>query len=1093
MADIIKLRRDTAANWTAANPILTEGEMGIETDTKLQKNGDGTTAWNSLPYMKVECKSSIGDSEVEPMSQKAVTDEIVNNGSAFDISAYNATDGVLAKYADLTAALTALNALPNVYKRGGMSVKYVQSSDNKYIQARCMADEFTTDVTQWQGVDDEPTAGSHNLVESGGVAKITDSLNKDLKLLRSDSGEFYKEIKTMPFVSIQEDKYASTTGSELPASDWNLYVVPVSAGMKFDITAYAGISIPLWVQRAGTTAIAYSEDSSSVSKKNEIVTIQEGVDNICINSRGKNQSDINAVSIKENVKSLDWKSIYTDNESLPEYLSGLPKAENDLVGSMLYNTVLSSYYYNSDGDIGTDSKLARTTPIAIASFDNIIFLDNTLNYKIWSVFAWNTNGDFLGYKSIKSNTISSAEILTWRSSAYKVAFNLYGSSPVDLTEDNTADWKLSTNDGLIFKVNSLKNSQVSISEKQDEIETSLFGSIYKDVVLGSYYYNSDGDIGTGSKFARTDKIELNSFDYLKFNDNDLEYKIWVAFFFNENNQYLGYYNIRGNHISSFELKQRKPAAYTVAFNLYGTYPVDLTDENTADWQLIFQGDSISERIDTLESGTPVMNNIFDCKLVPDTVSFIRTELNDNYDIITSFKIKRYGDSTTNPVFNFDKVSLLNKSTQEITTVHDCSDDITPARYNNTYIGGNHGDSDVRIITCNGHGKTYVDIGSIWSDGTHQCTIVGIIDSNKLLMLGENNLTYPLFTFNTEMFASSVTLTHVSGATHTESISISSVGSTQWRPATSEGIIHIYADGKEILSEDIYHFAHLDICEEYDIYNPASVLEKIQEGVGTFTSNPEPNQFSDADKVARHSIIYGFNSAKEWTIATDFVAFQDINISYFGFTQQAALEGNLSMYIPKVLPINNGQETIDFRTIVPYNSVPQAMDFTGTYWENPLLPPDRWTQISQYIAISSGYLFDFGVGGSARKDSVNNAINLYTTGKCYPHGIDSKITVVGGDSFSAVVWRNYKDVATVNTDGIISVNTVKYNDKYYLYADFSSYGLYEIELPCSFIGKKIEVLEKRDNVELISSLSNSRILVKVASSTPNYGYLVAKLD
>ena len=29
----IKLRRDTAANWTSANPTLAAGELGFETDT----------------------------------------------------------------------------------------------------------------------------------------------------------------------------------------------------------------------------------------------------------------------------------------------------------------------------------------------------------------------------------------------------------------------------------------------------------------------------------------------------------------------------------------------------------------------------------------------------------------------------------------------------------------------------------------------------------------------------------------------------------------------------------------------------------------------------------------------------------------------------------------------------------------------------------------------------------------------------------------------------------------------------------------------------------------------------------------------------
>jgi hypothetical protein len=49
MAAQIQLRRGTAAQWTAANPILVAGEPGLETDTQKLKIGDGTTAWASLP------------------------------------------------------------------------------------------------------------------------------------------------------------------------------------------------------------------------------------------------------------------------------------------------------------------------------------------------------------------------------------------------------------------------------------------------------------------------------------------------------------------------------------------------------------------------------------------------------------------------------------------------------------------------------------------------------------------------------------------------------------------------------------------------------------------------------------------------------------------------------------------------------------------------------------------------------------------------------------------------------------------------------------------------------------------------------------
>jgi len=49
----IQLRRDTAANWASANPILIEAEIGYETDTKKAKIGNGTDVYTSLPYWPV--------------------------------------------------------------------------------------------------------------------------------------------------------------------------------------------------------------------------------------------------------------------------------------------------------------------------------------------------------------------------------------------------------------------------------------------------------------------------------------------------------------------------------------------------------------------------------------------------------------------------------------------------------------------------------------------------------------------------------------------------------------------------------------------------------------------------------------------------------------------------------------------------------------------------------------------------------------------------------------------------------------------------------------------------------------------------------
>lgn len=53
MANRIQFRRDTSVRWTSINPILQEGELGIETDTGKIKIGDGKKKWNDLSYLKV--------------------------------------------------------------------------------------------------------------------------------------------------------------------------------------------------------------------------------------------------------------------------------------------------------------------------------------------------------------------------------------------------------------------------------------------------------------------------------------------------------------------------------------------------------------------------------------------------------------------------------------------------------------------------------------------------------------------------------------------------------------------------------------------------------------------------------------------------------------------------------------------------------------------------------------------------------------------------------------------------------------------------------------------------------------------------------
>ena len=50
----IQIRNDLAATWTEKNPVLLKGEMGVETDTRKIKIGDGLNKWSALGYSGVD-------------------------------------------------------------------------------------------------------------------------------------------------------------------------------------------------------------------------------------------------------------------------------------------------------------------------------------------------------------------------------------------------------------------------------------------------------------------------------------------------------------------------------------------------------------------------------------------------------------------------------------------------------------------------------------------------------------------------------------------------------------------------------------------------------------------------------------------------------------------------------------------------------------------------------------------------------------------------------------------------------------------------------------------------------------------------------
>lgn len=99
----IQFRRDTAAAWTAANPILAAGELGLETDTTYYKIGNGSTAWTSLAYGSIQGAISNNTITTAMIQNDAITADKLAD-TAVTAGSYTATNITVDAQGRITSA-----------------------------------------------------------------------------------------------------------------------------------------------------------------------------------------------------------------------------------------------------------------------------------------------------------------------------------------------------------------------------------------------------------------------------------------------------------------------------------------------------------------------------------------------------------------------------------------------------------------------------------------------------------------------------------------------------------------------------------------------------------------------------------------------------------------------------------------------------------------------------------------------------------------------------------------------------------------------------------------------------------------------------
>lgn len=188
MADLIQIRRDTAANWTSANPTLAQGELGVETDTDKIKVGDGSTAWSSLSYL-IDTGNYLVSSDIANML------ETTDIGST--VQAYDADTAKLDVAQTYTAQQTFGELKETVYTLATSGTIALDPANGSIQTCASSGPTFTDSLEAGQTLVLHVTGGDSNPVTFPTVTWVTSGGNVAPTATASDVFVFWKISTTL--------------------------------------------------------------------------------------------------------------------------------------------------------------------------------------------------------------------------------------------------------------------------------------------------------------------------------------------------------------------------------------------------------------------------------------------------------------------------------------------------------------------------------------------------------------------------------------------------------------------------------------------------------------------------------------------------------------------------------------------------------------------------------------------------------------------------------------------------------------------------------------------------------------------------------
>ena len=452
----------------------------------------------------------------------------------------------------------------------------------------------------------------------------------------------------------------------------------------------------------------------------------------------------------------------------------------------------------------------------------------------------------------------------------------------------------------------------------------------------------------------------------------------------------------------------------------------------------------------------------------------------------------------------DKSEVDTKAAFNLSTeVHNAGiDESCPIRYNEMFQAGGHGSVG---YTANmvAHGKTNVDVGSIWTDGTDEWVLTFINSVDGVTLLRRNTGTVDKWVISSADFGST-TLTHVSGATDTANIVMTSSTQYQVIPIIRDYLAEMRVDDVAVTANSENKGQRAVLSETYSLMNIASQQAWLISDVG----NSNPDYINDAiTEQVRFYYEYEWNEFGAMSIRSAHGVKEDYRRAplngYWGALQlqrlsltgdsDGGMHSKVFVYIPEVAPVSG----LDFQNVAEVTTNAIEVFVPSSSCDDPADPASHYSLIGKdgSDVTLSGHVFGYsrgeGLGIPATRGGIVDTIfRLSAAEKNYPYAIDEKAgDAVAGQVDEMTAFR--APFLPTDTELTIPAVIATMSGKTYCYITaHQDLTDKQVAIPSKYNGWPVTVVKPSDNVTVKSGfVSEGFIEIDVIN---DYGDVVLRL-